>query len=239
MEMPILQAQPRDLKGRKNFALRIEGKVPAVVYGAGVKPLDIAVDRAILTRLFSTTGESTLIDLQVAGAKQGQPVLIQDLQYDPLRDEIIHADFRAVDMNKPIEAEVKLRFVGESAAIKGLGGTLVRSLESLKIRALPKDLISVIDVDISKLVTFDDAVHVADLAVPAGVEILEDGHVSVAVVMQPRSEEELAELNKAVEGDVSAVEVLAEKKETEEEAAEGAEPAAEPKKEEKKEEKKK
>lgn len=220
--MPKLQVKSREIQGRKNYTLRNEGQVPAIIYGAGLEPIKVAVDHNILAKLFQTAGESTLVEMQVEGGKTVN-VLIQDLQKDPLRGEIIHADFRAVDMDKPIEAEVKLKFVGDSAAVKALGGTLVRPLESLLIKALPKDLVSVLEVDLSKLNTFDDMVRVSDLAVPKGVEILEDENRTLAVVMPPRSEEEMAALDEAVDGSVAAVEVEGEQKEGEEGAGAPAE----------------
>lgn len=208
--------------GRKNYLLRNEGQVPAVIYGAGTEPTNVTVDHNTLAKLFKTAGESTLVEMQIEGGKTVN-VLIQDIQKDPLREEIIHADFRAVDMNKPIEAEVKLKFVGESPAVKALGGTLVRPLDTLLVKALPNALVSTLEVDLTRLATFDDVVRVSDLAVPEGVEILEEDNRTLAVVMPPRSEEEMAALDEAVETDVAAVQVEGEKKEGEE----GAEAPAE------------
>lgn len=208
--------------GRKNYLLRNEGIIPAVVYGVGTEPLNIEIAHNPFAKLLKTAGESTIVELTVDDGK-ALHVLIQDTQTDPLRDEFTHADFRAVDMKKKIEAEVKLTFIGESPAVKGLGGTLVRPLDEIRVRALPGDLVSHIDVDISALLTFDDQISVKDLPVPAGVEILEDADSTVALVAAPRSEAELDELNKAVEIDVNAVEkVEKEKKEDDEKADEAA-----------------
>jgi large subunit ribosomal protein L25 len=211
MTTPTLAASPRVHAGRKTYHLRNEGFIPAVVYGAGIEPKNIQVDRALFTRLFKTAGESTLVELALEG---GAPlhVLIQDVQLDPLRDEFTHADFRVVDMTKKTEAEVKLHFVGEAPAVKALGGTLVRTVEEVRVEALPKDLVSFIEVDLSKLVTFEDAIHLKDLSIPAGVEFLDDMEQTVAIVAAPRSEEELADLNKAVEMDVTAVEKVEKEK---------------------------
>lgn len=222
METLTLQAKTRTIMGRKTYKLRNEGIIPAVVYGVGTEPLNIEVDHKAFAKALKTAGESTLVELTVDGGK-ALHVLIQDAQTNPLREEFTHADFRAVDMTKKIEAEVKLAFVGESPAVKGLGGTLVRPIDEIRVRALPKDLVSHIDVDISTLATFEDQILVKDLPVPSGLEILEDENAAVALVAAPRSEEELAELNKAVEIDVNAVEkVEKEKKADETENAEAA-----------------
>jgi large subunit ribosomal protein L25 len=212
--------------GRKNYVLRHEGRIPAVVYGSGTEPMNIEVVHNEFAKAFRTAGESSLVELSIDGA-ESLHVLIQDAQTDPLRGEYIHADFRAVDMTKKIEAEVKLAFVGDSPAVKGLGGTLMHPMDEIRIRALPKDLMSHIDVDISRLATFDDQILVKDLVVPAGVEVLEDMDATVALVAAPRSEEELAELDKAVEIDVTAVEKVEKpKKEGEEEGEANVEEAA-------------
>jgi len=230
-----LNAKSRTLRGRKTYALRAQEIVPAVVYGAGIEaPTPVEVDRGEFVRVFRAAGESGVVELSIDGKMVN--VLIHDIQTDPLRDEVIHADFRALDMTKPIEANVKLAFTGESAAIKVLGGIFVHSLDDVKVRALPKDLPHEIAVDISGLATFDDVVRVKDLPAMPGVEILVDAETTLASVDAPRSEEELADLNKAVEADVTAVEVEKKGKE-EEEGAEGAEgEAAEGKPEAKKEE---
>ncbi len=219
-----LSAKTRTEKGRKNWSLRAGDQVPAVVYGAALKePKNIAVDRNAFTRLFREAGESSLVELEVEGS-QPLPVLIQDIQLDPLRNEVIHAAFRAVDMTKAVEADVKLHFTGESVAMKSLGGTLVHPVETLRVKALPKDLPHMIEIDLSRLATFEDAIHLKDIVVGAGVEFLGDKNQTVALVTPPRSEEELAELDKAVEIDVTKVEVAGKKKEEEE--AEGEEGAA-------------
>lgn len=221
MATVTLQAKTRALRGRKTYRLRNEGVIPAVVYGSGTSPLNVEVVHNDFARTLKTAGESTIVELSIDGGKTLH-VLIQDTQTDPLRDEFTHADFRAVDMTKKIEAEVKLSFVGESPAVKGLGGTLVHPLDEIRVRALPASLVSHIDVDISRLATFEDQILVKDLPVPEGVEILEDGDATVAIVAAPRSEEELAALNKSVEIDVTAVEKV--QKEKKEEAEEDAKP---------------
>lgn len=212
MSMPTLAAKQRVLKGRKTYQLRNEGLVPAIVYGAGGDPENITIDRNEFVRVFRTSGESTLVELIIDGGTT-RNVLIQDYQLDPVRDEVIHADFRAVDMNTPIEAEVKLNFIGESLAVKGLGGTLVKARESVLIKALPKDLVSSLDVDLTKLATFDDAIRIADLDTPEGVAFVDDIERTIAIVAPPRSEAEMAALDEAVSADVSAVEVAGDKKE--------------------------
>lgn len=217
MSVFTLAAHLRTETGRKTNALREEGKVPAVVYGAGTDPKMLTIDRNQFVKTYKDAGESSIVELAVDGAAPLH-VLIQDYQLDPIRGEVTHVDFRSVDMSKEIEAEVELEFVGESMAVKALGGTLVTQKDSVAVRCLPLKLVRNITVDISSLKTFDDVIRVEDIAAPEGITILDDGQITVAAVNAPRSEEEMAALDKAVEMDVSQVAV--EKKAKEEEAAE-------------------
>lgn len=216
MQHARLSAENRSVNGRHVNALRAEAKVPAVLYGFGVEPTNIVVDRNAFNKVYAQAGESTVVDLEING--QVHPVLIVDTQRDVLTDFFSHADFRRVDMTKTIEASIPLALVGESAALKALGGTLIQSLEEVEVESLPDALVHEIEVDISKLATFDDVIRVSDIVIPAGITILTDMDVAVASVQPPRSEEEMAALDSAVDADVSKVEVLTEKKE---EAAEG------------------
>ncbi len=211
MQMTILSAQPRTVTGRKTDALRAEGQVPAVAYGSVLKaPKNLSVERMAFSRALKEAGESSIVELQVEG-EQALHVLIQNIQVDPIRGQVTHVDFRAVDMNKPVEADVKLVPVGASLALKA-GGTLVHVLDTLEVRALPKDLPHELTVDIARLATFDDVIHVKDIAVPSGVQVLDDAEATVLLVEAPRTEEELAALDQAVEMDVTKVEKVEKKK---------------------------
>lgn len=213
METIVLKADARELVGRATDDLRADNTIPAVVYGAGEAPVSIQVSRSEFDRVYRQAGESTVVQLELAGKQI--PVLIHDIQFHPQTDFTTHADFLRVDMNKPVEAAIEVVFVGESAAVETLGGTLVKSLEEVEVRALPGALVRQIEVDISKLATFDDAIHVSDITAPAGVEILTDKEMVIATVQPPISEAELAALDAAVEVDVNAVEVTTEKKDEE------------------------
>lgn len=222
-----LNAQPRTLRGRKTRFLRAQGQVPAVVYGVGTEPSSITIDRNAFLKTYHQAGESTIVELSI-NEKQPLHVLIQDYQTDPLLNEITHVDFRAIDMNKEIETDVDLEVVGEAPAVKALGGTLVLSRDYVTVRCLPKHLIRTLKIDISTLATFEDGIVITDLKVPEGITILDEPGLSIASVEAPRSEEELAALDSAVEEDVSAVEVAGKKPE-EEEGAESEEKSAEEK----------
>ncbi len=213
----FLEVQTREDVGKRVHALRRRGAVPGVVYGHGVPTRVLEVDLIPLQRLWQAAGESTLFDLKVDG-KEPVKAIIQDVQFDPASSRILHVDFHQVRMTEKLEIDVALAFTGEPPAVKELGGTLLKVLDEVKVECLPKDLVKEIVVDTTVLKTFEDAIYIRDLALPAGLT-LKDHHADdlVAQVEPPRSEEELAELDKAVEEDVSKVEKV-EAPATEEEA---------------------
>lgn len=196
--------------------------IPAVLYGHGVKNENLEIETLALQKIYRQAGSSTLVDLRVDD-RTPVKVLIHDVQRDPLRQDITHVDFYQVKMTEKLQADIELEFVGESVAVKEQGGILVRALDRVKVECLPGDLIASLPVDISRLKTFEDRIHVADLAVPKGITVLDRGDEVVVSVTPPRSQAELDELTTAVAEDVSAVEQV-EKKPTEEETP--AEPAA-------------
>lgn len=219
MQHAKIEAGLREEKGRKTNVLRENGKIPAVMYGFETEPVRLTLDRNAFNKVYAQAGESTVVDLEVGG--KTHPVLIVDTQRNPITDFFTHVDFRRVDMKRKIEAKIPLKLVGESAAVKGLGGTLIQSLEEIEVKSLPDALVHEIEVDIAALATFDDVIRVKDIKVPAGIEVETSLEQAVATVQPPRSEEELAALDSAVDADVSKVEITTEKKEEEAPAAEG------------------
>lgn len=206
-----INADARSEMGRKTNSLRAEGKIPAVVYGFDIEPTNVTLDRNEMERVYREAGESTILNVAIDGKEHS--VLIQDIQRDPLTGFFTHADFRKIDMTKKVEATIELTVVGEAPAVKELGGTLIQNLDEVDVEALPSALVRSFDVDVSTLKTFDDVIRVKDIAIPEGIEVLTDENRSVATVQPPRSEEEMAALDEAVEENVEAVEVTTEKKE--------------------------
>lgn len=217
MQTIQLSAQTRSVVGRAVRQLRAQDVIPAVMYGHGVESMNISVPTKALQQAYEQAGESTLVDLQVDN-QTPLKVIIHDVQRDGLSGRITHVDFYKVNMKEKITAEVPLIFVGEAPAVKTLGGVLVKNMTKVEVESLPGDLPHELQIDIAKLATFDDKITVADIQLPAGVSIQAEGSEAIALVEPPRSEEELKALEGEVKADVSAVEVLTEKKE---EAAEG------------------
>jgi large subunit ribosomal protein L25 len=205
MEKIRLEAKPRLEKGRKTNKGRGEGLVPAVIYGKGIEPQSLWINALDLSRLLKKSGESVIIDLLIGG-KNGRNVLIHELQKNAVNGRYIHVDFYQVNMAEKIEAEVRFEFVGESEAVKALGGVLVKSMDKVEVKCLPADLPSYIEVDISAIKTFEDHICIKDLKLSDKVEIEIDPETVVALVTPPRSEEELSQLEEKVDADVTKVE---------------------------------
>jgi len=183
---------------------RREGLIPAVLYGHGVEPRSLELDHRLFTRAFRDAGENTIISLSVDGAKAVN-VLVKGTDLHPTTNRYIHADFFQVRMDEEIETAVPLMFAGEAPAVREQGGVLVRALDEVDVVALPADIPHTVTVDISRLVTFDDVIKVADLPVAVGVDILNDPETVVALVEAPRSEAEIAALDEKVSEDVTKV----------------------------------
>jgi large subunit ribosomal protein L25 len=212
MDNITLEAKKRTLTGKAVSQLREKGLIPAVMYGKGEETLSLEIPEQLFLKAFRVAGESTLIDLVVDG--KSSKVLIQEVAHDPLTERIVHADFHKVSLTEKMHATIPLVFVGESKAVKGLGGMLVKNVDELEVECLPSALVHEISVDISRLDSFDDIICLKDIVVPPGIAVMhlhgEDPIVSVA---EPRSEEELKALEeKPVVADASAVEVIKKEK---------------------------
>jgi large subunit ribosomal protein L25 len=218
-----LKAEPRKEAG-KGFArrARAEGRVPAILYGGGMNPVPITVDRRELALAYHTdSGTNVLLDIEVEGATT--LALTKDLQRDPVKGTLLHADFIKIDRDIRIEVEVPLHLVGESPGVAE-GGVLEAPLHALSISVLPGDVPQAVDIDISAL-AIGDSLKVADIAVDEKFEVLSDPESVVAMVAQPISEEELEAMESAVaEAGPEDVEAAAE--EAKEEATEGGEEMA-------------
>lgn len=185
--MERINAKKRGAK-KELGALRRGGVVPAVLYGKGNKNVNLSVDSKEFDAVFRQAGESTLVDLAVEG-KDPVKVLIHDVAINPITNAPIHIDFYQVRTDEKIKTEVQLVFKGESAAVKELGGVLVKNLHELEIEALPQDLINSIEADISKMKTFDDHIYVKDLLIPPSIKVMAGQEDIVASVVPPREEE--------------------------------------------------
>lgn len=188
-------------------ATRGAGLLPGVVYGAGSQAESVAINLSEFNKLYRVAGESTLIDFVLDNKEIGK-VLVQDVQFDPVSDRVIHVDLRRIDMNKKMRAPVTLKFVGEAPVIKAQGGTLVTNLQTVEVECLPKDLVSNIEINIGVLNSFEDVIKVKDLVLPAGIKVLSpQAEDLVAKAARAMTEEEIKAMEEANASlDVSKIE---------------------------------
>lgn len=171
-------------------AVRATGNIPAVFYGPKAESTSITVNGPEFIKVWRQAGESSVITL--TGLGEDHDALIHDISKDPVRDTVTHVDFYVIEKGKKVQVAVPLEFVGESAAVKTLGGVLIKVIHELEIEAMPKDLPHAIEVDISSLVDFDSQIKVADIKLPAGVTAEIDADEVVALVSAPKEETEEA-----------------------------------------------
>jgi large subunit ribosomal protein L25 len=199
--MTTLEIQARD-KSVENSALRKSGFLPAVVYGKKTPSTPITISAKEFMKVWKEAGESGVVNLK--GAVGNFDVLIHDVSVNAGTDKPDHIDFYAFEKGKKIEVDVPLEFIGVSPAVKDLAGNLMKVLRELKISADPQHIPRSITVDISKLATFEDQILASEIALPAGVILVENPEEVVATVEEPKAEEvEVVE----APVDLSAIEV--------------------------------
>ena len=230
-----LEAQQRT-PGNKNEARRVrqQGKIPAVVYGAGQDALAVSVDPRQVSRILSSeTGHNTIFDLALDGSKS--KAMIVDWQYEPIKGKLLHIDVKRIAMDKRLAVMVPIFLKGEAAGVKQQGGILEQMLREVEVECLPSDIPSHIDADVSELV-FGKVLRVSDLPHSDKLKFLTDENQPVAHVTSVK--EEVVATPEAVAAETAAPaepEVIKKgKQETEEEAAEAPEKAEKAEKKEKK-----
>jgi len=196
--MLTLSVKVRQELGKKIKTQREKGILPGVLYGPEIKNLSLEIDGKQFEKIYREAGESSLISLEIGGKKA--LVLIHETQSDPLTGKPIHVDFYQPKLGEEIAITVPLVFEGEAQAVKDLGGTLVRNIQELEVKALPQDFPREIVVNIEKLKSFEDNILVKDLIVPKGVKILKEPEEIIALVVPPEKAEE--ELTKPIEQEV-------------------------------------
>ncbi|MCJ7511676.1 MAG: 50S ribosomal protein L25 [Anaerolineales bacterium] len=181
-----LEAARRKTTGKQVRALRREGKLPGVIYGAGIEATPIELDARQASKVLGRTTRATLVDVVLEG--ETHPSLVREIQRDPIRRIIRHVDLLKVAMDQTIRAEVPIELIGEAPAVKTLGGVLVAGVNAIQVEALPANLPDRVVVDLKVLVNIDDAITVGSLSLGAGVEVLTDSDSLVARVIYQAEE---------------------------------------------------
>lgn len=226
MKKHKLQAQKRELFGRKVRKLRREGLLPATVYGKKIKSISLAVAKSAFEKVYAEVGETGLIELNLG--EEVRPVLIHNVQIDPVDSNMLHIEFFQVDLKEKVHTKVPLVFVGESAAVAQKQGVLLTVLDEVEVEALPAELPEKIEVDVSGLSQVNQELKVSELSVPSGVTVLTDAGLTVVKVGSLVTREAEAEAAaEAAAAAAVAAETAAEAAPAAEAGAEGAKVAEE------------
>lgn len=170
MKRESLVAEKRTILGKKVKHLRREGILPANMFGKGIKSTSLQLPLKDFEKVYNEVHETGLVDLTVGG--ETHPVLIQNIHIQPITHTPLHADFFKVNLKEKVKASVPIIAVGEPKAVTDKIGVLLQPLSEVEIEALPADLPEHIEVNIEGLAQVGDSLTIADLKVPAGVEIL-------------------------------------------------------------------
>lgn len=199
---PTIQSTKRQIFGRKVKALRRDGHLPANVFGKKIKSQALTVSLQDFQKTFSEVGETGLVDLMVDKEAESRPSLISNVQINPVTDNPIHADFHQVDLTQKVTANVPVEVIGESPAVKDKGAILITLFDEVEVEALPTDLPSKFEVDISSLKDFNDSIDAKDLKVDRSkVDIKVDDSESIVMAQEPKEEEEEAPAAAPAEGE--------------------------------------
>ena len=175
---------------------RLQNKVPAVVYHSGVEATPLSVDKISLNKALRT-GQMIF---EVNVEDKNQFVLVKEIQYHPVTDEIIHIDFQKVKEDEKISLEVAIRSTGEAQGVK-LGGLLVQMLNSVTIKCKPAEIPEFIEIDVTDM-EMNTNLFVKDITLPEDVEMITAEDIAVVSVQEPKEEKE-EEVVEAAEMDES------------------------------------
>jgi large subunit ribosomal protein L25 len=221
MEKQVLQASKREVVGKQVRALRREGKLPAVIYGRHLDPINIVLDAHSASRILAKVSSSSLVMIALDGKEY--PTLVREKQLDFIRNTMIHVDFLAVSLTENITASVTIHFEGSSKAVSEYGAILVNGLNELEVECLPPDLPERFVVDVSGLDEIGDGIYVRDVAIPEKVTLLSDPDEMVIVATAMAAEEVEEVLEVEGEEELEEPEVIEKGKKEEDEGEESEE----------------
>ena len=218
----MLNVQKREVVGKKVKQLRKQGIIPANIFGPGFNSVSVSVNSKEFLGIYKLAHETGIV--YVTLGTESIPTLIRNLQRHPLHDNILHVDFRKIDLKQKIETTVPVELIGDSVAVTQLGGVLLKQNDHLTVEALPQDIPQHIEIDISKIQELGQDIKVSDLAKSTTYEIKNDPATVIVSVIAHKEESVTPETTAA------APEVITEEgKEGEEgEAAPGETPAEKP-----------
>lgn len=214
-----LSATPRDGTGKGSArSLRAKGQVPAIIYGHGREPQPLAIDTRELEKLLSKiSAESTVIELSMDG--KSARTLIREIQRHPFKRQILHVDFQELVAGEKVTVRIPIVLTGVPEGVRVDAGILDQVMRELEIKVDPANIPNHVEVDVNPL-RIGDSVHVRDIALPEGVELVGEPDSTVCVVSAPRAVVETVAATEEVEVAAEPEVIGKAKKDEEEEEAE-------------------
>jgi large subunit ribosomal protein L25 len=194
-----LAAQPRITSGSSAARrLRTEGQIPGVIYGQGMAPISVSVERRELRLALSgPAGSNTVLSLEVDG--KSYPAVIKDMQRHPIRRTVAHIDFLQVNMNEEITVSVPVHLVGESKAVSAEGGLVDPAVDTIEVSCTPNNMPNAFEIDVTEM-QIGDVIRLADLPMPKGVTPLGDPEMPIVTILITSAAEAAADEAEAAEG---------------------------------------
>ena len=186
-----IELNPRELMGKKAGRLRRAGIVPVHLYGPGMEPRALQCNASQLIRVLATAGGATPIHITIQGEPGNHLAFAREIQWDPKRDDLLHVDLLAANISRPVTAQVPIVLIGESAGARTVSGTVMHQLRTIDIQALPLEMPSEIELDISVMEEPDSVIRVSDLPIPENATLLSDVEDLVVRIELPRVEVEV------------------------------------------------
>ena len=190
IERQVIEAEQRSITGKNEMKrLRLEGRVPAVLYGAGKQTLPLSVNLRSLRGVLRA-GQNEIFELRVQGG-ESTPAMIVESQREPVKETLLHLDFHRIAMDRKLEVSVAVVLQGEPAGVKQQGGILEQVLREVEMECLPADIPARITLDVSPLM-LNDSIRIEDVQTLLGdrVRLLQEAHSVVCHVVTPRAVEE-------------------------------------------------
>lgn len=187
MDKQIIKADKRKITGRKVKKLRKEGVIPANIFGKKVKSESIQINLLEFEKVYKETGETSVLELQLGNVKR--PVLVHNVQLDPITGVPLHIDFLQVNLKEKVAANIPIETSGESSAEKQGLGTVVQYVDEVEVESLPTDLPEKFEIDLSILVEVDQAIYLKDLKYDKSKVEIKDDAEKIIIKLEPVREE--------------------------------------------------
>lgn len=180
MDKIVLNAERREVIGKKVKLLRNEGKLPGIIYGKSTESIPIILDLKEATKILKATSSSSLLTINIDGEEFS--TLVRERQRDFIRGNYLHVDFLSVSLTEKVRAKVNIVAEGEAPALNDIETLLTSGLDQIEVESLPQDLPEKFTVDLSSLEEVGDGIYVRDLEIPPNVELLADPDEMIVVI---------------------------------------------------------